>query len=138
MSVVQVVAWGGTTKEYEVEVDSPTLTRPSLRWLAQRRTHNVAQETVFAAALAAAVATPALAQMLVGEAWTLRENMAYAVNPAGKMQTLPIGGHGMRMLMRRARPVPRGTVLFMHDGQLYMTRGGGVFDRAGNWMGGGN
>ena len=96
------------------------------------------RKTALGAVLAAAVATPALAQMLVGEAWTLKENMAYAVNPAGKMQILPIGGHGMTMLMRRAKPVPRGTVLFMHDGQLYMMRGGGAFDRAGNWMGGGN
>jgi hypothetical protein len=95
-------------------------------------------KTALGVALAAAVATPALAQMLVGEPWTLRENMAYAVNPAGKMGALPIGGHGMTMLMRRARPVPRGTVLFMHDGELYMMHGGSMFDRAGNWRGGGN
>ncbi len=96
------------------------------------------KKTVFAAALAAAAATPVVAQMLVGEPWTLRENMAYTVNPAGKMQTLPIGGHGMRMLMGRAKPVPHGTVFFVHDGQLYTMQGGRMFDRNGNWMGGGN
>ena len=96
------------------------------------------RKTIFGAALAAAVATPALAQMLVGEPWTLRENMAYTVNPAGKMQVLPISGHGMRMLMRRAKPVRHGTVFFMHDGQLYTMQGGRMFDRAGNWRGGGN
>lgn len=96
------------------------------------------RKAVLAAALAAAVTTPALAQNLTGEPWTLRENMAYAVNPAGKMQSLPIGGHGMTMLMRRAKPVRRGTVFFVHDGQLYMMQGGSMFDRNGNWRGGGN
>jgi hypothetical protein len=40
----------------------------------------------------------------------------------------------MTMLTKRAKPVARGTVLFMHNGQLYMMQGGGAFDRAGNWM----
>jgi hypothetical protein len=97
------------------------------------------RKVVLGAALAVTVATPALAQMLLGEPWELRDNTAYVVNPTGKMRIMPIGGHGMTMLMRRAKPVPRGTVLFMHNGELYMMHGSGAFERAGNWMlGGGN
>jgi hypothetical protein len=80
---------------------------------------------------------PALAQSLIGdgEPWELRESMAYTVHPSGKMRVLPIGQKGMAMMMKRAKPVPRGTVLFTRNGQLYMMRGGAAYDRAGNWMG---
>jgi hypothetical protein len=96
------------------------------------------RKAVLGAALAAAVATPALAQSQVGngESWELRDNMAYTVTPGGTMRVHPIGGHGMTMLMRHAKPVARGTVFFMHDGQLHMMRRGQAFDRAGKWMGG--
>jgi hypothetical protein len=94
------------------------------------------RKALLGAALAVTVATPALAQNLIGsgEPWELRDRMAYAVNMTGNMRILPIGDRGMTMLMKRAKPVARGTVLFMHNGQLYMTQGGGAFDRAGNWM----
>jgi hypothetical protein len=92
------------------------------------------RKALLGAALAVTFAGPALAEG--AEPWDLRDRMAYVVDPSGKMHTLPIGEHGMTMLMRHAKRVPKGTVLFMHDGQLYMMQGGQAFDRAGNWMGG--
>jgi hypothetical protein len=35
------------------------------------------------------------------------------------------------MAVKNARPVPRGTVLFMNNGRLYMSSRG-MFDRVGN------
>jgi len=46
------------------------------------------------------------------------------------MKTMDITDKGMGMLMRRAKKVPRGTVLFMHNGQLYMANAASMFDRA--------
>ena len=96
--------------------------------------------TAIGIGLAAAVSTasfPAWSQSLIGdgEPWELRDRMAYTVHPTGKMRALPIGDKGMAMMMKRAKPVPRGTVLFTRNGQLYMMRAGGAYDRAGNWMG---
>jgi hypothetical protein len=90
------------------------------------------RKALLGAAFAVTVATPAFAQG--AEPWDLRDRMAYVVDPSGKMRILPIGDRGMTMLTKRAKPVARGTVLFMHNGQLYMMQGGGAFDRAGNWM----
>ena len=46
------------------------------------------------------------------------------------MHTMAISDRGMAMLMRHARKVPRGTVLFMSNGQLYMTNAASMFDRS--------
>ena len=40
------------------------------------------------------------------------------------------------LAVKNGRAVPRGTVLFMNNGRLYMTSRG-MFDRAGNYMAGG-
>jgi len=65
-----------------------------------------------------------------GDPWDIRERTAYAVMMDGTMRTMAISDHGMAMLMRHARKVPRGTVLFMNNGQLYMTSAASMFDRA--------
>ena len=83
--------------------------------------------TMFAVAFAA----PAMAQ--TSDPWDTRASMAYVVDPAGKMRILPIGDKGMAMLTKHAKPVSKGTVFFMHNGQLYAMQGG-AFDRAGGWM----
>jgi hypothetical protein len=55
----------------------------------------------------------------------------------GKMwSTRTISTKGWTMMTRSARAVPKGTVFFMNNGQLYMASRG-MFDRAGNFMAGG-
>jgi hypothetical protein len=54
----------------------------------------------------------------------------------GKMWSTRASGKGWTMMTKSARAVPKGTVFFMNNGQLYMARTG-MFDRAGNFMAGG-
>ena len=61
--------------------------------------------------------------------WDMRDRVGYAVMLDGTMKSMDIGDKGMRMLMRRAKRVPRGTVFFMNNGQLYMSRAAAMFDR---------
>ena len=89
----------------------------------------------FGTLVAIAFASPAAAQD--SYPWDMKERMAYAVTPGGKMMTMNISDKGMSMMMKRAKRVPRGTVFFMSNGQLYMMTSG-AFDRAGSFMGGGN
>ena len=89
------------------------------------------KQTLIGTVLAVAFAAPALAQNV--EPWDLRDRMAYVVDTTGKMHVMPIGQKGFAMLTKHAKPVPRGTVFFMHQGQLYAMHGG-AFDRAGGWM----
>lgn len=91
--------------------------------------------TLYAAAAVFAIATPALAQD--ASPWDLRERNAYVLDMQGKMwSTGRMTTEAWTHMVRRAKPVHRGTVLFMHNGQLYMAQSG-MFDRAGNFMGGG-
>lgn len=91
--------------------------------------------TLCAAAAVFAIATPALAQE--ASPWDLRERNAYVLDMQGKMwSTGNITPTAWNHMVRRAKPVRRGTVVFMHNGQLYMAQTG-MFDRAGNFMGGG-
>ena len=62
--------------------------------------------------------------------WDMRDRTAYVVMMDGTMKSMEITDKGMGMLMRRARKVPRGTVLFMSNGQLYMASAASMFDRA--------
>ena len=90
---------------------------------------SLSRKAFLGALLATCLATPAFAQ---AEAWDLKERMFYVVDPDGQMRAMPIGERPMTTLMKRAKRVPRGTVFFVHDGQLYTMRGAGmVFDRAG-------
>ena len=69
--------------------------------------------------------------------WDIKERTAYVVMMDGTMKTVRLGDKGMAMLMKNAKRVPRGTVLVMSGGQLYMVNASKMFDRAGNAMFGG-
>jgi hypothetical protein len=91
--------------------------------------------TLYAAAAVLAIATPALAQE--ASPWDLRERNAYVLDMQGKMwSTGNMTTTAWTRMTHHAKPVRRGTVLFMHNGQLYMAQTG-MFDRAGGFMGGG-
>lgn len=93
------------------------------------------RKTLFAAAAVFAVATPALAQE--ASPWDLRERNAYVLDMQGKMwSTGAMTPTAWNRMARHAKPVRHGTVLFMHNGRLYMTQAG-MFDREGKFMGGG-
>ena len=89
---------------------------------------------ILCAAAMLAVATPVMAQD--ASPWDLRDRNAYVLDMQGKMWSKPIGQKGWAMMTRSARAVPRGSVFFMQNGQLYMARTG-MWDRAGNFMAGG-
>ena len=89
---------------------------------------------ILCAAALLAVATPAFAQD--ASPWDLRDRNAYVLDMPGKMWSKPISQSGWAMMSKSARAVPKGTVFFMQNGQLYMARAG-MFDRAGNFMAGG-
>jgi hypothetical protein len=91
-------------------------------------------KTLCAAAALIALSAPALAQG--AEPWDLRERNAYILDMQGKMWSTHMTTATWNMAVKNARAVPRGTVLFMNNGRLYMTSRG-MFDRAGNWMAGG-
>ena len=91
-------------------------------------------KSLCAATALLALATPALAQG--AEPWDLRERSAYVLDMQGKMWSKQMTAPAWNMAVKNARAVPRGTVLFMNNGRLYMTSRG-MFDRAGNYMGGG-
>jgi hypothetical protein len=88
---------------------------------------------LYAAATMLVMATPAMAQDI--GPWDLRERNAYVMDMQGKMWSQRVSDKGMAMIMRNARAVPKGTVMFMNNGQLYMARAG-LWDRAGNFMAG--
>ena len=93
-----------------------------------------ARNTLSAAAVLVTMASPALAQGT--EPWNLTERNAYVLDMQGKMWSTRASGKGWAMMTKSARAVPKGTVFFMNNGQLYMARTG-MFDRAGNFMAGG-
>jgi hypothetical protein len=94
----------------------------------------MSMKILYAAATVLAVATPALAQET--SPWDLRDRNAYVLDMQGKMWSTRASGKGWAMMTKSARAVPKGTVFFMNNGQLYMARTG-MFDRAGNFMAGG-
>jgi hypothetical protein len=74
-----------------------------------------------AATIAFPVATSAFAQQ--GEPWNLQEGKAYVVDMQGKMKMMQPKDPGMAVMKKRAKPVPKGMVFFMNNGQLYMMQG---------------
>jgi len=74
-----------------------------------------------ATTIAFAVATSAFAQQ--GDRWDLQEGKAYVVDMQGNMKVMQPKEQGMAMMKKRARPVPKGMVFFMNNGQLYMMQG---------------
>ncbi len=95
---------------------------------------SVRMKALYAATAMLAMASPAMAQG--ADPWDLRERNAYVLDMQGKMWSTRASAKGWTMMTRTARAVPKGTVFFMNNGQLYMARGG-MFDRAGNFMAGG-
>ena len=93
-----------------------------------------ALKTLYAAATLLALASPAMAQG--AEPWDLRDRNAYVLDMQGKMWSKQMNTAQWNMAVKNARAVPKGTVLFMNNGRLYMTSRG-MFDRAGNYMTGG-
>ena len=87
--------------------------------------------TLYATAVALIIATPAFAQE--ASPWDLRERNAYVVDMQNKMWSTRVSDKGMNWMMRRAKQVPRGTVFFMANGRLMMSKSP-MFDRAGNFM----
>jgi hypothetical protein len=77
--------------------------------------------TLCAATVAFAVATPALAQQ--GDTWNLQEGKAYVVDMQGKMKVMQPKDQGMALMKKRAKPVRKGMIFFMNNGQLYMMQG---------------
>ena len=49
------------------------------------------------------------------------------------MWSMRVGDKSMAMMMRNAKALPRGTVIWQSNGRLYMARAG-MWDRAGNFM----
>jgi len=84
-----------------------------------------------AAALTVVMATPAMAQGT--ETWNLNERNAYVLDMQGKMWSMRVGDKSMAMMMRQAKALPRGTVIWQSNGRLYMARAG-MWDREGNFM----
>lgn len=62
--------------------------------------------------------------------WDVRERTAYVVMMDGTMKTMRISDDGMKMLMKKAKAVPRGMVFFMNNGKLYMVNAASMFDRS--------
>jgi hypothetical protein len=72
---------------------------------------------LFASAIAAAFATPALAQESV-RGW--RPGLAYAVGMDGELKVMQPRDPNMAALKKHAKPVPRGMMFFIDNGRVYM------------------
>ena len=81
----------------------------------------VLTRTLCAATITFAFVTSAFAQQ--GDPWDLQEGKAYVVDMQGKMKVMQPKDRGMAMMKKRAKPVPKGMVFFMNNGQLYMMQG---------------
>jgi anti-sigma-K factor RskA len=77
--------------------------------------------TLSAAGIAALLATPAFAQQATP--WELQEGRAHVVDMEGKMKVMQPKDKTMETLKKRAKPVSKGTIFFMNNGQLYQTQG---------------
>lgn len=95
------------------------------------------KSALVAAGMTLALATNALAQGSGGDPWDIRERMAYVIMMDGTMKQVRMSDKGMAMAMKGAKRLPRGTVIFMNNGNLYMASAK-MFDRAGSFIGSGN
>ncbi len=62
--------------------------------------------------------------------WDIKDRTAYVVMMDGTMKSMRISDEGMKMLMKKAKAVPRGMVFFMNNGKLYMVNAASMFDRS--------
>jgi hypothetical protein len=77
--------------------------------------------TLSAVAIAAFLTTPSFAQQAAP--WELQEGRAHVVDMEGKMKMMQPKDRTMETLKKRAKPVAKGTIFFMNNGQLYQTQG---------------
>jgi hypothetical protein len=94
---------------------------------------NLAKSALVAGGMSLALAVGALAQG-AAEPWDLKERNAYVLMMDGTTKVMALNTKGVTMLMKSAKRVPRGTVIFMNNGELYMVNASKMFDRAGNAM----
>ncbi len=93
---------------------------------------SLTKSAVLAGSMMLALAGGAAAQG-AAEPWDLKERSAYVMMMDGSMKVVALNDRGMSAIMKRAKPVPRGTAFIMSNGRLYMVTGK-MFDRAGNFM----
>jgi hypothetical protein len=89
--------------------------------------------TLLAAAAITAAAGSAYA--LDNGDWMRGPDVAYVYAQDGKTMSVNMTKPDHAMMMRGAHKVPRNTMFFMVDGDLYM-RTGNMYDKSGNFMGG--
>jgi hypothetical protein len=91
---------------------------------------------LLAAAVTVAWVHPAAPQDLQAELgnWQLEGN-AYVFDPQGNTKMMRMSESGKKTFLAHAKPVPRGTAFFMHNGQLYSIKGHGMYDKNGKWTG---
>ena len=83
-------------------------------------------------------ATAALAQAAGPTPWELKPDTGYAYDKDGKTFSYPMGTNNAGMLLKGAKKVPKGTLIFIgHNGQLYM-RTGPYLEGDGKFMFGSN
>jgi hypothetical protein len=79
---------------------------------------------LLAAVALAALATSAKAQGTAPTPWVLAPDMAYAYDKEGKALSYKLGTNNAKDLLKGAKKVPKGTLLFIgENGQLYMRTG---------------
>jgi hypothetical protein len=77
-------------------------------------------KTLLAAGLAVAIGGSAYAEGDGPGPWVLSSTMGYSVDMSGKTTIVELGSVD-KVMMAKAKAVPRGTVFFMKDGALMMS-----------------
>jgi hypothetical protein len=81
-------------------------------------------KTVLAAVALTALATSAMAQSAAPTPWVLSPDMAYGYDKEGKTFSYKMGTNNAKELLKGAKKVPKGTLLFIgENGQLYIRTG---------------
>jgi hypothetical protein len=102
--------------------------RPGRAKRTEENKMSLIKSALVAGGMSLALMTGALAQG--NDPWDIKERTAYVVMMDGTMKTMRISDDGMKMLMKKAKKVPRGMVFFMNNGQLYMVQASSMFDRS--------
>ena len=81
-------------------------------------------KTILIAAALTGLATSALAQAAAPTPWELKPDTGYGYDKDGKTFSYKMGTNNAGTLLKGAKKVPKGTLLFIgHNGQLYMRTG---------------
>jgi hypothetical protein len=95
-------------------------------------------KTFGAAAALGLLATTALAQAPAPTPWDVKPDMGYAYDKEGKTFAYRMGTNNAGLLLKGAKKVPKGTLLFIgQNGQLYI-RTGPYLEGDGRFMFGSN